>query len=491
MKILTCEQTRELERKAVDSGISYLQLMQNAGEAAAKELIKSGLKTTDVIAVVCGKGNNGGDGFVAARYLYDNGYNPHIILSDGLPKTDEAKRMYKQAVQKYIPVTDFDNCLDIIKSATWVIDAVYGIGFKGELSPKFDRVLDAINGKVLAVDIPSGAVCDTGEVKRRAFKADVTVTFSSLKPAHILYPSAELCGDIRTAFVGIPDDIKEESPCMAVQTEKSFFKGVFRRSKNTHKGSYGTAVCVCGSYGMAGASVLSGLAALRSGAGLVKMCVPHTIYPIVADKLTEAVFAPYGDDDRISGFCKNASAVLIGCGMGNTDNTYAAVKDIINNTNCPVVIDADGINSICGHIDILRRGNIVITPHPLEFSRLSGLPVSEINSNRLQCARDFSLKNNVCTVLKGSNTVIALPDGELYVNPTGNPGMAKGGSGDVLAGITVSLLAQGIDIKTAVLCAAYVHGLAGDIAAEDIGEIAMLPTDMINSLGRAFREMMH
>lgn len=492
MKILNVKQTRQLEEAAVKEGKTYLELMRNAGEGAARQLLKCGLKKDDTVSVICGHGNNGGDGFVLAAYLHELEYKVYVILADGEPKTDDASAMFERVRQKNIPILTLNdgNCLEVIKNSAWVADALYGIGFRGALDERFFPILDSIRGKVMAIDLPSGVQCDTGKVETRSFNADVTVTFSTLKLAHVLFPSAEYCGDVYVRQVGIPQEIYEQSEYIAVMTDKKMFGGIFDRKKNTHKGTYGTAVCVCGSYGMAGAGILSGSAALRSGAGLVKMCVPKEIYPITAARLTEAVFAPYSDICEAVQACKKASAVLIGCGLGAGEKTAEAIRLIAENTDCPIVIDADGINSICGHIDILRRGNIVLTPHPLEFQRISGFGKQRISSDRLGCAKEFAVRYGVCTVLKGADTVIAFPDGEVFVNPTGNAGMAKGGSGDVLSGMTVSLLAQGTDMKTAVLCAVYAHGLAGDIAAQELGMTAMLPGDMINCLGKVFKEMM-
>lgn len=495
MKILNNRQTRLLEQAAVDFGKSYIELMRNAGESAARLLLKFGLAENDTVSVVCGCGNNGGDGFVLAVYLHERGYNVCVILADGKPKTEDAAFMLKRAKDRNIRILELDDseCLNIIKGSAWVVDALYGIGFRGALDGKFFPILDSITGRVLSIDLPSGVQCDTGMVKSRAFNANATVSFSTLKPAHVLFPSAEYCGRVYVEQVGIDESIREGSEYVAIMTEEEMFKGIFKRNKNSHKGTYGTAACVCGSYGMAGAGVLSGMAALRSGVGLVKMCVPEQIYPIMAAKLIEAVFVSYNNAmgiDKVVESCKRANAVLVGCGLGNSDETANIVRMLAENTDCPMVIDADGINSVCGHIDILRRGNIVITPHPLEFHRISGFTKERIASDRIGCAKEFAIKHGVCTVLKGANTVIAFPDGEVFINPTGNAGMAKGGSGDVLSGITVALLAQGIDMKTAVLCAVYAHGRAGDIAAQELGMIAMLPEDIISCLGKVFKEMM-
>lgn len=490
MKVLSCEQTRLLERTAVDNGKTYLELMRNAGSAAA-EILMQNCKPSDKVAVICGKGNNGGDGFVIASHLYDNGYDVSVILADGMPKTEDALAMLKEAQKAGLQIVKSEQIIisGIISDADWVVDALYGIGFKGGLKEQYFSLLDCIKGKVLSVDLPSGVQCDTGTVQTRAFKADITVSFSTLKPANVLQPGNEYCGKVYVANVGISEKIVSLSPHIAHTIEPNIFKDKFYRDKNANKGTFGSAVCVCGSYGMAGAAILCGRAALRSGAGLVKMCVPNSIYPIVAPSLTEAIFVPYNSRSEVLSACANSSCASIGCGMGKSADTLAIVEDIITNTDLPIVLDADGINSVCEHIDILRRGNIIITPHPQEFARLNAVDKDEIQADRIGYSTRFAKEYGIYVVLKGANTVIAAPDGEVFINTTGNPGMARGGSGDVLTGIITALLAQGLTLRDAALCGVYVHGYAGDIACAERGMTSMLPTDITEYLGKSFKEL--
>lgn len=490
MKVLSCEQTRLLEKTAVDNGKTYLELMRNAGSAAA-EILMQNCKPSDKIAVICGKGNNGGDGFVIASHLYDNGYDVSVILADGMPKTEDVLAMLEEAQKAGLLIVKLEQeiTLSIINNADWVVDALYGIGFKGGLNEQYFCLLDCIKGRVLSVDLPSGVQCDTGAVQTRAFKADITVSFSTLKPANVLQPGNEYCGKVYVANVGISEKLISLSPYIARTIEPDIFKDKFYRDKNANKGTFGNAVCVCGSYGMAGAAILCGRAALRSGAGLVKMCVPDSIYPIVAPSLTEAIFVPYNSRSEVLSACAKASCVAIGCGMGKSADTLAIVEDIITKTDLPVVLDADGINSVCEHIDILRRGNIIITPHPQEFARLNAVDKDEIQADRIGYSTRFAKEYGVYVVLKGANTVIATPDGEVFINTTGNPGMARGGSGDVLTGIITALLAQGLTLLDAALCGVYVHGYAGDIACAERGMISMLPTDITEYLGKSFKEL--
>ncbi len=265
------------------------------------------------------------------------------------------------------------------------------------------------------------------------------------------------------------------------------------RPKDSHKGTFGTALLVCGSFGMAGAAMLSGGAALRSGVGKLQMAVHKSIYGICANALTEAVFLPYGSRFKktVLRHIKSADSILFGCGAGVKKSTLNGLRLIIKNANCPIVIDADGINLLSHSIDILKQAKtpIILTPHPAEMSRLCGKSVAEINNNRLQTAADFAAKHGVYLVLKGNQTVVAAPDGKLFVNSTGNAGMATGGSGDVLAGIMAGLLAYNTDVLGAIQAAVYIHGTAGDSAAKKLSQTAMLPSDVIKELPCVFKTL--
>ncbi len=262
---------------------------------------------------------------------------------------------------------------------------------------------------------------------------------------------------------------------------------IVKRSPASHKGTFGTALLVCGSYGMAGAAILALKGALRSGVGLAKCVIDESIYPIVAGNVPEAVFAVTSENDllyRLKNELKTANSILFGCGMGQSTLTKETLEYIIKNAECPAIIDADGINTLGGDINILRQAKapLILTPHPKEMSRLTGKTVEKIQTNRQDTAAEFSRAHNVYTVLKGSGTVVATPEGECFINPTGNAGMATGGSGDVLAGIMAARLAQGGDILAAVTESVYIHGLAGDFAAERNSQTAMLPSDIIEEL---------
>lgn len=498
MRILSAQQMRILEQTAVDKGASYIDLMEKAGTAAAETLIKYGAGGKKV-TIICGKGNNGGDGYVIARVLKKHSCIVDIIRL-GEPRTDDSKLNAEKAQNLNIAMTDFpesrERSFKLIAQSSYIVDAVYGIGFRGELDENTAELARAVNESkafVMAVDIPSGAGCDDGAVKGECFKADLTVTFTTLKPVHILYPSMDYCGEIEVAGVEISEELINLSEYI-MQTTDEFLGGELlpKRKKSSHKGTFGTLLAIVGSYGMAGAAIMCGKAAQRAGAGLVNMALPKSIYPIAAGKLIEAVFTPLEEDDGISS-AKNieklielanmSNAVVLGCGMGHNEDTEQIVCEILRQNQKPIIIDADGINSLVSHIHLLKKAKapVILTPHPGEMARLLACSVSEVQQNRAKIAKSFAKEYNVILVLKGANTLIS--DGNsLLVNRTGNAGMARGGSGDVLAGMVGSLVVQGMNPLRAAACGVYAHGLAGDKTAERLSETTMLPTDMIEDI---------
>lgn len=509
MKIMSVNQIRELEQAQVNRGSTYYELMENAGVSAGKILVDTmGADEQSTVAVLCGKGNNGGDGFVAAKYLKTRGLKPVILLIDGEPRTQDAMRALNGAAEAGVPIWRiWESCkkvLDCIANAQYIIDAVYGIGFKGELKEEISKIAQFVNEsdtKVLAVDIPSGISCDDGSIGNNAFKADVTVSFSVLKPAHVLYPAMDYCGKLVVVNVGINKHLVDEMPHVTRTIEKSTVWNVLpEQRKSANKGSVGSLLTICGSYGMAGAAVMCGNAALKSGTGLLKIAMPRSIYNICASCIEQAVFLPLDENqqgivsvsetERLLKEIENSSAVVIGCGLGNNTDTRQIVGSIIKNSSKPILIDADGINSIVNDLDVLKEAKapVVLTPHPGEMARLLNAAVTEVQKSRLNIAKAFAEKYNVILVLKGANTIIASPK-EAYVNTTGNEGLAKGGSGDVLSGIIGAFLSMGTDPYKAALAGVYCHGLAGDRCREDLGQLSMQPTDVINYLPQVYKEI--
>lgn len=482
MKILTTDLIRESEESAVKSGaFSFRELMYRAGKAAAEIIMQKYDCRSNNITVVCGRGNNGGDGCVIAGILAENGAKVTVFTPFGAPVTENAAYYYNEL--KYVTKTDiFTPKSDII------IDAIFGIGLNRAPDEKTAEVINAINGSDamrISVDIPSGVQADSGKVLGTAVNADLTVTFIALKPCFVLPYGSDYCGEVVVADIGAPP-----VNYSFLTTEKPVFK---KRRHNSHKGTFGTAVMFCGSYGMAGAAILAAKAALRSGMGILKAVLCENIYLPFTVSVPEAVCIPVKpnesgtlcpDNIDLPSALKGCSAALIGCGLGNNGDTAKIVCKLCEISEIPLIIDADGINALSNSIDIIKKSKapIILTPHPGEMARLCSLNVSEVEENRVEIARDFALKHGCIVVLKGADTIIAEPTGELYFNLTGNPGMSTGGSGDTLAGIILSLLAQGFSAGEAARAAVYLHGEAGDKAAAKHGERAMLPSDLIEEL---------
>ncbi|MEE0930521.1 MAG: NAD(P)H-hydrate dehydratase [Acutalibacteraceae bacterium] len=496
MKILTCEQTRILEKNQVDRGSTYFQLMNNAGVQVGKTLISQlGANTKSIVAVLCGKGNNGGDGFIASQYLTSQGIKAYALLVDGEPRTEDSMCALEQALSNGVEVVRIweysQKVKDIISTADYVIDAIYGIGFKGSLNDSIKNIADLVNNthsKVLAVDIPSGVNCDNGAVENTAFKADITLSFSTLKPCHVLYPSMDYCGKTSVAQVGINKGVIYDSEYLTETIDGSRLKSLMpQKEVSANKGTTGTLTVACGSYGMVGATQMCIQSALRSGTGLVKSILPSNLYPIIAPSIPQAVFIPYTSADTIEVLTQSmekSKAVIAGCGLGNNSKSQEITEYIISNSKIPVILDADSLNVIANNIEILKKAKVpvIITPHPGEMARMLNTSVDMIQNNRLTVATEFAKRYNVIVVLKGAYTIIAHPSGKSVINPTGNKGMAKAGSGDVLAGIIGSFVSQGMSPFNAAVSGVYCHGYAGDLAEERFGHISMLATDIIDML---------
>ena len=507
MIVVESNEVRNMERAAVRSGASLANLMEQAGAAVAELAMKiAGARKLRRITVMCGRGNNGGDGFVIARFL-SLMCDVNVIIANGYPESDLAKLNFNLVPDKVNVLTfpdNYEECLEALRETDIIIDAIYGVGFRDCLDESSSElILNANRNKNavrIAVDVPSGIICNTGEIPGGCFHADHTVTFTALKPLHVLYPSMDYCGEVTVAKIGVPQPVIDGCNYAMRTTDEFVARHPLRAAKKSaHKGTNGTLLSICGSYGMAGAAVLSGGAALRSGVGLLRAAVPHSVYPIVASSLTEAVFVPleqtqagtisFDEYDRlITEIREKCSAVLIGCGIGTGEDTERLVSELVMNTTKPLVLDADGINAIAGNIDVLRgaMAPVILTPHPGEMARLTGTNTLAVQKDRYRTARDFASAYNVTLVLKGADTLIALPDGDVYVNMTGNSGMARGGSGDVLAGMMASFLAQGMNADEAAILAVYYHGIAGDKCAEKYSPRTMLPSDMVEELKYVF-----
>lgn len=508
MVVLTSKQMREVESRVKEGGIEMSRLIFNAGSAAAR-IIREKIGVSDRrITIVCGSGNNGADGLVVAQKLYEAGADITVVLACGDPKTIEAKEMLSRIINTSIPILHIDrNPTEIklaIKQAGIIVDGIFGISFRDSVGPQLFELFKLINESLaikVSLDLPSGTHCDTGLVDEYCIKADFTIAFTTLKPAHVTYPAAGYCGRFIVANIGISDKtIERVSSSIQVVDRDMISKVIKPRRPDGHKGDYGRVVCVCGSVGMTGAAILSSKAAVRSGAGIVALAIGKSCLPQVAAQLVEPIFYPMDENEKgtLSSSCKTdllnrikyAQACLVGCGLGSNSDIKDIVSSVVQNSNCPLIIDADGINAIVGNINILKdaKAPIVLTPHPGEMAALLGVTISKVQSNRIHTASQFAKKYNVIVVLKGANTVIANTDGKIFINTTGNPGMAKGGSGDVLAGMVASFIAQGISPIDAAICATYLHGAAGDKTAKRLSQHSMTPSDMLDNLPLMFLE---
>lgn len=495
---------RGIDRHAIDVlGIPSTLLMTNAAAhiaAAALELIPD----NGSAAVLCGSGNNGGDGVAAAAYLTKHNINVRAFFTGSREKkTPDTIEMERRLNELGGVLEDLSAAADaeyFMNRCDVIIDAIFGIGLNTELcggALEAVRMINASPARVVSADIPSGVEADTGSILGEAVMADVTVTFSSAKPGLYAEPGCACCGTVRIADIGIPPELleKDEPDCYAVAAGEITLP---KRKKVTHKGDYGRDLIIAGSTGYTGAPILASRAASMMGAGLVSLGVPEAIYTIAAVKCDEEMpFAlPCLKDGTLGepALCaildrlRSADVCLIGPGLGRSQEINEIVSSLIRNADIPLILDADGINAVSGNIDILdeAKAPIILTPHAGEYKRLGG---GEYGS-RLDSARRFAKQHGCILVLKGHRTMTAFPDGIVYINTTGGPGMAKGGTGDVLAGMITSLIGQKFPIKDAVLAAVFLHGLAGDMCAAQYGEYSVTAGSIISMLPQAIKSVL-
>ena len=530
MELFTAAQMKEIDRVAIEErGIPSTLLMERAAKAIVKVVLdlsmpgpkkdgraiafiassRSGSRPTQEelvqlekdywetkhrsALVFCGPGNNGGDGIAAARFLLREGWDVKCVLVGKREKmTEDSREMERRLIEAGGVLEDFDseNRSKYIGYDV-AIDALFGIGLNSELRPDAVNAVRCMNGAhwVVSADIPSGVQADTGMVFEKAVKADVTVTFSAGKPGLYVGDGAVHAGRIVFADIGIPQDLLKEG-CGALVTPKPELR---RRKRDAHKGNFGKIFILAGSVGYTGAPVLASRAAVRAGAGLVTLAVPQDVYPIVAVKCDEAMVWPWSDRyEDILEKAKACDLALIGPGLGQSPRAEELVLSLLRDLLCPVVLDADGLNILSRHIDVLdkRDGLTILTPHDGEFARLSGctLPIED----RMNAAMDFAEKHHCVLVLKGHRTITAVWNRHCAVNTTGNPGMARGGSGDALAGLMSGLLVQRNVLNPAYLDrvpdAVWLHGRAGDLAAAEKGEYGMNIGDLIEQIPYAMKE---
>ncbi|MCC8122208.1 MAG: NAD(P)H-hydrate dehydratase [Oscillospiraceae bacterium] len=503
MRLATSAQMRTMDRVTIEQrGVPSALLMERAAAALAAEaekMLPAGAGAVKRAAVFCGAGNNGGDGVAAARLLRAAGWQVDACLVGQREKMSadcaEMERRLIAGGGKLISFTEnFAEMERCAMAADVIVDALFGIGLNAAIRGAGAEAVALMNrapAPVLSADIASGISADTGEAFGDAVFADRTVTFTLPKAGHFVGDGALHSGTVVVAGIGIPQELVDGEDYPVRVTEPDEIR-LPRRARDSHKGDYGRVYILGGSTGYAGAPVLAASAAARTGAGLITVGTPRAVWGIVAGKLLEPMPHPLPDNgagqvvtaalEPVLAHLGHSDACLVGPGLGRGEETAVLVRRLLAQGNIPVVLDADGINALEGHIDVLdgRRDSLtVLTPHDGEFARLTGAPPGK---DRLGAARAFARAHGCVLVLKGFRTVTAFPDGTAAVNTTGNPGMATGGSGDVLAGIILSLLGQGIPPAQAVPAAVYLHGKAGDSCARVLGEYGMLPSDIIRRL---------
>ena len=510
MLLLDSDSTRLTEERYVCKGTAHIELMERAGKNTV-DIINERYDVADKkIAVVCGGGCNGGDGFVCARLLAWSGAIPVILLAGGYPKQEDCTALFEKAEKAgvlCVPLSDGEDgrFFSYIENADLIIDALFGTGLKAAPREDASNIIEKMNksgADIVSVDIASGVCADTGEIPGACVRASLCVTFSTVKPGHLVYPGAEMCGEVICTDIGIDEFFTADQgrECRSIEFED--VAGSFgKRDRNTSKGDYGKLLCIAGSHRMPGAAYFCANAAVRSGTGLVRLATAESVYPIIAANLPDAVFYPMqeGESGALSAdnidelllILKGSSAAVIGCGIGLCDDTRKIVRAIIENSDVPIVIDADALNVVSEEPEMLLRASapIIITPHPGEMGRLAGTTAEQVQKKRLESAKLFSQKYGVNVILKGANTVCVTKSGKAFINTNGNPGMSKGGSGDVLAGITGSLLAQGMTAEKAMSAAVYIHGAAGDIAARKLSQHYMSPRDLTDELSEIFLKL--
>ncbi len=499
MKVLTAAEMREVDRRTSELGVPGLVLMENAGQRVVEVLAHAYAPLRDQrIIVMCGKGNNGGDGLVVARQLYTR-FHPralHVVLAgDPGEMEGDAAANYRMLEAVGCPVS-FEPTPEM-ETATLIVDALLGTGIHGAAKGRALELIRAINDRfpladVVSVDLPSGLDSDSGVPPGETVHASHTVTFTAPKLCHVLSPACELSGRLHVAAIGSPRELYEQDAAIYLSLSgPGLFAHLFRpRARDSNKGLYGHALVIGGSRGKSGAAAMAGIGALRAGAGLVTVASTEAALGSIAAHAPEIMTELLAfDEPARARILERKNVVAIGPGLGQDPQTVQFVRGMVEQAPLPMVVDADGLNALAGHPTRYRWPRI-FTPHPGEMSRLNGRTIAEIQTDRIGTARAFATERDVYLVLKGNRSVVAAPDGRVWINPTGSPAMATGGTGDVLTGLIAGLVAQFPDqIDTALLAAVYLHGRCGELGAAKLGEKSLIATDLFEYLPEAMREV--
>ncbi|MCK8816145.1 NAD(P)H-hydrate dehydratase [Natroniella sulfidigena] len=512
MKVVTGAEMKEIDRQAIEEiGIPGVVLMERAGmkvAAEANDLLAQVLKPEVIILAGCG--NNGGDGFVVSRLLAAEGIAVKTILVGQRERiSGDAKinldilESLNLSVIEIRAEEELIGLKDDLEEADLLIDALLGTGITGQLRglyPDLIKLINQVTTPVLAVDIPSGVEAGTAKVRSVAVEAERTVTFGLPKLGTILYPGREYVGDLKVVDIGLPEQvIAEQNLTTELITPEVVKQNLVPRKQNTHKGDYGKLLIVAGSQGMTGAAILTAQASLRIGAGLVTVGTPSSLNPILESKLVEAMTYPLAETEQatlaleaeqeIMDLMEGKDLMAVGPGLGQDEQLTTLLHNLLATVTTPLVIDADGLNAI-QDLELLakREAPTVLTPHPGELARLVDLTVEQVEEDRVGLARKLARQYQVILVLKGAQTIIATPNGQTYLNLTGNAGLATGGSGDLLTGMIAGLAVQGLELITATVLAVYLHGLAGDLAKERLTEYGLIPSELLTYLPEAIKK---
>ncbi|MGB5156792.1 NAD(P)H-hydrate dehydratase [Desulfobacterium sp. N47] len=506
MYIVTAGEMQQMDKSTIDFGLPGRVLMENAGCGATQIFLDRFCKKgSEKVGILAGRGNNGGDGFVIARRLARKGIdvNVYLLSKTSLVKGDALENL-KLLYPLQIPVFEITGSKSFITNQDFMqnrdiwVDAIFGTGLKSNIEGIIKDVIIYVNSldkPVFAVDIASGIDSDNGQMHGECIHAELTATFGYAKLGHYLYPGARCSGEIEIVDIGIPSFIADKiAPKQGLLTHERISSILEPRRKDAHKGSTGHVFVIGGSPGKTGAVSMTAMAAMRAGAGLVTLGVPKSLHCVIESATLEVMSCPLSENSE--GFLSESSfdsvmhnvagkkCIALGPGLGTDPSTKKLLIRILREVQIPVVLDADGLNLLAGQTDELKKLKTpaVLTPHPGEMSRLTGKSIAQIQSNRVVCAREFATEHNVHLVLKGAGTVIAHPDGRVFINSTGNSGMASGGMGDVLTGIIAGFIAQNYTAEDAAKLGVYLHGAAGDALSESIGPFGYLASDMLKIL---------
>ena len=513
MDILTAAEMREADRRTIQEvGVPGRVLMESAGRgvAGAMEAHIEDLGSKSIV-IVCGKGNNGGDGLVLLRTLVALDYEARaVVLSPFEDLAPDALDNLQSALKLDLPVDavttddEWTLALEEMFRADVIVDAILGTGLTSAARGLPLRVIEDINGLEatrVAIDVPSGLSADSGALPGASVNAELTVALAAPKVCHFVPPACEHCGTVEVVEIGIPPQLLESDDPKLMTIEPEYLVGSWpERDSSAHKGNFGHLLIIAGSVGKTGAAVMAAEAALRAGVGLVTVATAASAIPMMAPRLSEAMWEPLPETPsgaiafdaagRLEELLSDRSALAIGPGLGLDDETVRLVQKLVGECPVPMVVDADALNALQDHKDVIEPDKpIALTPHPGEAARLLGCSTAAVQRDRLQAVRGLATGVKAHVLLKGYRSLVSDPGGHTVVNLTGNPGLATAGSGDVLTGIIGGLIAQGASVENALVVGAYVHGLAGDLAAAELGETSLVATDVIEKLAEAIHSL--